>query len=59
MKRYFINIPLNEIKDKQKELLEKFTVSHPDIIEDINKTKDLDSGLRKRIEDAVDELSAR
>lgn len=58
MERVFVKVPLPEIKDKQRELLDKFKARHAEIIEEIEEKKVMDDELRARIVGALEEFGA-
>lgn len=58
MERVFVKVPLSEIKDKQRELLDKFKARHAEIIEEIEEKKVMDDELRARIVGALEEFGA-
>ena len=53
--RKFVGVPVDEIKDYQSDMLDYFEASHRDIIEEIEKTKNLDDEMKNRILEAVDD----
>lgn len=56
MEKAFVKIPLNDIKAKQQELLDKFRSRHAEIIEEIEEKKIMDDELRARIVGAMEEF---
>ena len=56
MEKVFVKFPLNEVKDKQREMLDKFASRHAEIIEEIEDKKVMDDELRARIVGAFEEF---
>ena len=54
----FNKIPVADLKAVQKTLLEDFKVQHPEIIDQLNATKDLDDELKQQIVDAAKQIVA-
>ena len=54
----FNKIPVADLKAVQKTLLEDFKVQHPEIIDQLNTTKDLDDELKQQIVDAAKQIVA-
>ncbi|MGI6556172.1 MAG: F0F1 ATP synthase subunit alpha [Pseudoramibacter sp.] len=52
----FNKIPVADLKAVQKTLLEDFKVQHPEIIDQLNTTKDLDDELKQQIVDAAKQI---
>ena len=56
MEKAFVSVPPADIKSKQREMLDKFSAFHAEIIDEINDKKTLDDDLRARITGALAEF---
>ena len=56
MEKAFVAVPPADIKSKQREMLDKFSAFHAEIIDEINDKKTLDDDLRARITGALAEF---
>ena len=54
----FNKIPVADLKGVQRALLDDFKVKHPEIIDQLNATKDLDDALKQQIIDASKQIIA-
>ena len=56
MEKAFVAVPPADIKSKQREMLDKFSVFHAEIIDEINDKKTRDDDHRARITGALAEV---
>jgi F-type H+-transporting ATPase subunit alpha len=54
----FNKVPVDRVKAVQKAMLDAFKTKHPDIVSQLNQTKDLDDSLKQQIAEASKEIVA-